>query len=124
MDVKQKENNLKCKAALLRLTTPLLSTWPCFTEAMYLAYRGGGWPTQKLLWRFVQSKVLEILPLSELDQERMQTLMEQYRDVPMDLTDATLVAVAEARSLSKIFTLDSDFQVYRINGKRSFEVIP
>ena len=56
--------------------------------------------------------------------ERMRTLMEQYRDVPMDLADASLVAVAEERGLDTIFTLDSDFRIYRLPRGRSFTVVP
>lgn len=39
----------------------------------------------------------------------MRSLMEKYRDTPMDLADASLVALAETRGLKRIFTLDSDF---------------
>jgi predicted nucleic acid-binding protein len=42
----------------------------------------------------------------------------------MDLADASLVAVAESLGLHRIFTLDSDFRVYRINGSIAFEVVP
>ncbi len=52
----------------------------------------------------------------------MSTL--QYRDMPMDLADASLVAAAEALGLTRIFTLNSDFQVYRWKGKREFEILP
>ncbi len=54
----------------------------------------------------------------------MQTLMELYKDVPMDLADASLVAIAETSGWKRVFTLDSDFYVYRISGKEGFEVIP
>jgi hypothetical protein len=43
----------------------------------------------------------------------MKQLMEQYRNTPMDLADASLVTAAEALNFSRIFTLDSDFYVYR-----------
>lgn len=55
---------------------------------------------------------------------RMRILMEQYRDVPMDLADASLVVAAETLNMQRIFTLDSDFYVYRINGKQAFTVVP
>ena len=42
----------------------------------------------------------------------------------MDLADATLVAAAEKLRLNRILTLDSDFRIYRLAGKRYFEVIP
>jgi predicted nucleic acid-binding protein len=50
--------------------------------------------------------------------------MEKYQNVPMDLADATLVATAEARRMRRIFTLDSDFQIYRLRGRISFELVP
>ncbi len=54
----------------------------------------------------------------------MRILMEKYRDLPMDLADASLVATAEAMNLRQILTIDSDFHVYRIHGKDAFEVLP
>jgi len=56
--------------------------------------------------------------------ERTARLMERYSDRPMDLADATLVALAEERGLTRIFTLDDDFHIYRIAGRRQFEVVP
>jgi hypothetical protein len=50
--------------------------------------------------------------------------MDQYADRPMDLADATLVAFAEEHGHRRIFTLDSDFHVYRLRGRQRFEVIP
>lgn len=55
---------------------------------------------------------------------RMSALMEKYKDTPMDLADASLVVAAEILGTNKIFTLDSDFNVYRINGRKHFEIIP
>ncbi len=43
----------------------------------------------------------------------MRTLMQQYSDTPMDLADASLVAAAETLQINRIFTIDSDFHVYR-----------
>jgi uncharacterized protein len=50
--------------------------------------------------------------------------VKKYRDIPMDLADASLVARAESRRLKRIFTLDSDFRIYRINGRGLFEIVP
>jgi hypothetical protein len=50
--------------------------------------------------------------------------METYADRPMDLADATLVALAEERGIARIFSLDGDFHIYRIKGRRRFEVVP
>jgi len=50
--------------------------------------------------------------------------MEKYRDTPMDLADASLVAAAETSGLNRVFTLDSDFRVYRLKDTTPFEVVP
>lgn len=47
--------------------------------------------------------------------------MARYADRPMSLADACLVRMAELHSASPILTLDSDFTVYRMHGRR---VIP
>lgn len=55
---------------------------------------------------------------------RIWHLMRQYQDVPMDIADASLVTAAERLEKHRIFTLDSHFYAYRINGAENFEVIP
>jgi predicted nucleic acid-binding protein len=42
----------------------------------------------------------------------------------MDLADATLVALAEARGFRRIFSLGSDFLVYRTRSGKSLKVVP
>ncbi len=43
----------------------------------------------------------------------MRVLMKKYKDLPMDLADAALVAVAEREKIRRIFTLERrDFEVY------------
>jgi predicted nucleic acid-binding protein len=55
---------------------------------------------------------------------RMRVLMRQYQDAPMDLADASLVVAAERLHLRRIFTIDSHFRAYRIDGQHSFDIIP
>jgi predicted nucleic acid-binding protein len=124
VDARQAELHRRCKEVLPQLSAPLVTTWPSFAEAMYLAHRSGGWPMQLLLWRFVQDAVLAFHELGADETARMAVLMEQYQDTPMDLADASLVATAERLALSEIFTLDHHFHVYRIDGARSFIVVP
>ncbi len=56
---------------------------------MYLLGRYGGWAAQNELWGYVSDKLLVFHPIGETEQERMRELMEQYRDTPMDLADAS-----------------------------------
>ena len=49
------------------------------------------------------------------------TMIRRYADLPMSLADACLVRLAELYPQSPVLTLDSDFAVYRKNGR---QVIP
>ncbi len=113
-----------CALALHTVALPLLTTWPAFTEAMYLLGRAGGTAGQQALWRLQQNGRLRIAELSKTALQRSAALMAKYADLPMDLADATLVALAEERGDRRVFTLDSDFRIYRIHGRTHFEIIP
>ena len=67
--------------------------------------------------------LLTIYEIEEVDYCRLLILMEQYRDRPMDLADATLVSAAEKTGYRQILTLDSDFLFYRIGDQDSFDII-
>lgn len=50
--------------------------------------------------------------------------MRRYADDPTDFADATLVHLAHRESLTTVFTVDADFDAYRIGGRRRFRVVP
>lgn len=50
-------------------------------------------------------------------------MVQRYTDVPMSLADACMVRLAEIYPQSPVLTLDSDFRVYRKNGRQVIEVI-
>ena len=123
IDVGEKAHS-QCASLLPRLRPPLVSTWPCWTEALYLLGKSGGYPFQRALWLLYSSGTLIIHEQNALDADRMRLLMDQYRDAPMDLADASLVAAAETLGLQTIFTLDKHFYAYRLLNGRSFQVVP
>ena len=114
----------RCVAALPKLSRPLVTTWPCFTEAMYLLRREVGISAQEELWQWVDDGLLFLADLSEAERGRARRVMTDYRDRPCDLADATLVAIAETVNVTRIFSIDSDFYVYRMTDGHHFEVIP
>ncbi len=113
-----------CLETLDGLPLPMVTTWPAFTEAMYLLGRAGGIKGQQALWRLVQTDRLVVADLSPTAVERSARVMGQYAERPMDLADATLVAYAEESGHRTVFTLDSDFGIYRFRGRQRFETIP
>jgi hypothetical protein len=124
IDKAQGEAHHKCLTVQKELVGPLPTTWPCLAEAMYLLGELRGWRGQESLWDYIEERALIVHAPSESEAARMHFLMEKYQDTPMDLADASLVAIAETTGLRQSFTLDSDFYIYRINDRDSFQVVP
>lgn len=124
IDKADQGNHRKCTSIFRSLRQPLLTTWPCLTEALYFLGGIRGWSSQAKLWRFVEQGALVLHTPGPDEWKRVRELMAQYEDTPMDFADASLVSLAELTGTKIIFTLDSDFDIYRINGKTPFEVIP
>ena len=69
--------------------------------------------------------VVELLTLDGRDMSRARDSMKKYKDLPMDLADAALVAVAEREKIRRIFTLDRrDFEIYRPAKLGRFIILP
>ena len=112
-----------CVQALRAMPPPLGTTWPVVTEAMYLL--GFAADAQDELWGLLENGRLHLFGLDAADAPRMRALMRKYRDLPMDLADASLVAVAEREGINKVFTLDRrDFGVYRLARGGRFSIVP
>jgi len=112
------------QAILETSAVPLISTWACFVEAMYLVGRIGGYRLQAHLWAMLSRGIIRIHEHASGEADRMAALLNRYQNVPMDLADASLVATAEAINDSRILTLDSDFHIYRLADGRAFDVLP
>ncbi len=116
------QDHARCVTALRKVRTVLATTWPPLTEAMYLLSFSP--QAQDALLEMVERGALHVLSIDESDIPRLRTLMRKYRDLPMDLADATLVRMAEREGIQEVFTLDRrDFGTYRV-GRRAFAVIP
>ncbi len=118
------KHHANCTAILRNLPYgPLVTTWPCMTEAMYLLHGLGGYRYQNRLWRTYKAGRLIVLDITALETERMDSLMQQYQNVPMDFADSSLVAVADIRGFRRVFTTDSDFYIYRLSDGSMLEVL-
>jgi predicted nucleic acid-binding protein len=111
-----------CVKTLKEIRPPLVTVWPVVVEAMYLLSE---FRAQDALWQMILRGVLVIEQLDARDLGRARDLMAKYRDLPMDLADAALVAIAERLRCRRVFTLDrKDFRVYRAKGFKDFEILP
>jgi predicted nucleic acid-binding protein len=113
-------DHARCCEVIAARRGVLCTTWPAVTECMYLL--GGSASSQAKLLELIDTGRLEITEIGDVV-TRIADLMIKYRNVPMDFTDATLVAVAERDHHTEVFTLDSDFRIYRV-GRRALTVLP
>ena len=104
------------KAQFARLRPPLLSCEAVLTEACFLTDRGGG--DQSAVVQLVERGVLNVVRLFDSEAASISRLMRRYKNVPMSLADACLVRLVELTSQATLFTVDSDFAIYRQKGRR------
>lgn len=102
-----------------RLRAPLLTCEPVLTEAAFLLTREGR--DADAIFELLERKVIRIAISVQEEQADLRALMHRYRNRPMSLADACLVRLSEIHTSGEIFTLDSDFRVYRRHGNK---VIP
>lgn len=86
------------------------------TEATHVLRRGVGkfGALLELVERGVVQSAFELQP----HVQRVRSLADRYASVPMSFADACLVRMTELHSDAVVWTLDSDFQVYRRHGRQ------
>lgn len=120
---KSDDHHQQVVETLARIRDPLVTVWPPVVEAMYLLSFSSR--AQAALWEMLETDAVRLLPLDHSDVPRMKALMEKYRDLPMDMTDAALVRVAEREGMRRVLTLgQADFAVYRLARKGRFALLP
>jgi len=108
-------------ARIDELDAPLLVCEPVLAEAMYLLARLG--KAQDALFGLLENGALRIGLEVGAHVPALRALHRKYRDVPMSLPDACIVRMAEIYDGHAVFTLDSDFTVYRKNGRQPLPLI-
>ena len=72
---------------------------------------------------WLQRGILILSPIGAAAQTAVFELMQKYRKVPMSYADACMVWLAGAHAGSRVFTVDSDFQIYRLERNRPVSLI-
>jgi len=104
-----------------RLAAPMLTCEAVLTEAAYILKREGADPDA--LFELLQRDILRVALRMDEEQPDLRALMRRYRDRPMSLADACLVRLSELHRDCAVFTLDSDFRIYRRHGNRVIPVL-
>ncbi|MDJ1184342.1 type II toxin-antitoxin system VapC family toxin [Roseofilum casamattae] len=107
----------------------LITTWCVLTETSHLLLQ-----RSSSIYQGVQKQIkfinlfqkypqqFRLFDLQETHFDRINFLMEKYRNLPMDLADASLVILAEELEDGRIFSIDyRDFNAYRWKNTKPFQ---
>jgi uncharacterized protein len=97
------------------LTAPLLTCEAVVTETLHLLRRVPEGADGLL--EFWERGELDIALAAEEHVARLRELQRKYASVPMSFADACLVRLSELRPRALVWTADSDFRVYRRQGR-------
>ena len=100
---------------------PLVTTIASITETLHLLNFNRNAQIDFLEW--IHQGAVEIQNIENDDFGRIKDLTDKYRDLPMDFADSCLVYLAEKLNLNRIATIDRDFSIYRIKGRKKFKII-
>lgn len=103
------------------LNEPLLTCEAVLSESIFLLSQSPG-GVQKLTNLIDRGLVVPTFNLSD-EWTSVSQLLRRFDDVPMSLADACLVRMTELHPYSKVFTLDSDFKIYRRNRRQIIPLI-
>ena len=96
----------------------LITTLASITEVLHLLDFNRNSQVDFLSW--VDAGAVTVEPITTDDFQGIKELIVKYSDLPMDFADAYLVFLGEKLNISKVATIDRDFDVYKLKGKRSF----
>src|SRR6185312_7376482 len=100
---------------------PLITTWPVLAETCHLMVARLGPSAAETFVASAAQSAFEVFALEGADLPRVLQLMQKYRELPMDLADASLVILAEHLGSGRILSTDRrDFHAYRWKNRRPF----
>lgn len=113
-----REKNHRWAVEALRVKARILTCEAVLSEAFFLL-RSSEKGTRALRG-MLAGEAIELTSLAA-EPRALTSLMTRYTSVPMSFADACLVRLSELIPRAVVATLDSDFRVYRRNGR---QVIP
>ena len=119
--VKEETHHLWVAEQFQRLPAPFLTCEAVLTETFYLLRklpRG----TAKF-FTLINSGLLDIDFSILAEGVALEKLVHRFANVPMLLADACLVRLAKLHPRAVVFTLDQDFQIYRLDGRQPIPLL-
>ena len=110
-----------CRRFFLANREPLITTFPVLVETVHLLFQRVGVEMTLAWMETIRQQDIRFFSLESAHIPRIATLMRQYRNMPMDLADASLVLLAEETGTGRIVSTDQrDFNSYRWKNRKPF----
>lgn len=100
------EDMVTCEAVISECSF-LLARWPAAIDGIF---------------RRLAEGTLRLVAMNE-DAIAIGALMKKYRNVPASFADACLIRLSEKHPAATVLTTDSDFAIYRRNGRQSIPLL-
>ncbi len=113
------QHHQKVRGFFENCTSRLVTIPICIAEVVWLL--NFDWRKQNEFLLDVAKQLCECEQLLPQDFFHIAELNAQYRDLPGDFADLSLIVILERLNIAAIATLDSDFDVYRRYRKQPFE---
>jgi predicted nucleic acid-binding protein len=98
---------------------------PIIAEVGYLLAREAGAHAEAVFLRSVAAGDFIPVELTSEDYDRMAALVEQYADLPLGTSDASVIALAERLDVTEVATLDlRHFTIVRPRHVQALTLLP
>ena len=102
-------------------TFDLITSLASVTETLHLLNFSRNAQSDFLSW--LNAGAVAIEAIDNYDLLDIKEMMTKYSDLPMDFADACLVFLGNRLKIDNIATIDRNFDVYRLDGKRPFTTL-
>jgi predicted nucleic acid-binding protein len=99
----------------------LITTIASITETLHLLDFNRDAQIDFLAW--IDAGAVTIENVTANDFARIKELTVKYSDLPVDFADACLVLLGEKLNITSLATIDRDFDIYRLKGKKTFTIL-
>jgi predicted nucleic acid-binding protein len=109
------------KGCFAKYSPPIFTCEAVLTEAAWLLRQFPASRSAVLAaWR---REVLVIEFQAQAHRDALVSLMKRYEDIPMSFADSCLVRMSELTIDCSVWTLDTDFKIYRRLGRRAIPLL-
>lgn len=109
------------RAQLESFNEPMITCEAVISESAFLLEHCD--PGYRHLMGLLQDQIVRLAFDLDDHLDAVSNLMNKYQDTPMSLADACLVRMSELHDRARVFTLDSDFKLYRRHGRQSIPLL-